>query len=135
MDTYNSNHTLQDLCDYISDDDIKSYLELNKNEDKVEVARQKILQTHFSTNEDDDSSKMQELLDMELEIMPSVIAWIGRPTPINWKGTNVSGLSTMFNILCRLPDLFDSSTQKFVGKRKSKAYLNTEEINMSDTLA
>ena len=58
---------------------------------------------------------------MELEIMPSVIAWIGRPTPINWKGTNVSGLTLMYNLMRRVPDLFDSSAQKKLsskGKRK-----------------
>ena len=42
-------------------------MKLNKNKDKVEVARQKILHTHFST--EDDSSYLQEFLDMELEVM------------------------------------------------------------------
>ena len=82
MDTYNSNHTLRDLCDDIPDY-LESYLELNKNEDKTEVARQKILQTHFSTC---DSTNIQELLDMELEMMPAAISWIGRPTYANWRG-------------------------------------------------
>ena len=120
MDTYHSNHTLQDLCDYIPDDDLRSYLDLNRNKDKAEISRQKVLQTHFSGSEDGDTSNMQELLDIELETMATAIAWIGRPTPINWKGTNVSGLSTMFNLLKRVPDLFDSSGQKNpsgVGKR------------------
>jgi len=96
-------------------DDLLSYLELNKNEDKGEVARQKILQTHFL---DDHTSKIQELLDMELEMMPSTIAWIGRPNRADWSGTHVSGLSTMFNLMMRLPDLFDSST---VQKKSSTA--------------
>ena len=92
---------------------------MNRNEDKVEVARQKILQTHFSDS--DDTSKMQEFLDMELEVMPNAIAWMGRPKHIGWRGTNVSGLSVMYNLLRRIPDLFDSSAQKNlsgVGKRK-----------------
>ena len=130
LDTYNSNHILHDLdcdpsCSSLNEDlklpgELSSYLELNKNKDKVEVARQKILQTHFST-EDNDTSSMQELLDMELEVMPAVITWIGRPTHDDWKGKNVSGLSTMFSLLRRVPDLFDSSPQKknpFAGKRK-----------------
>ena len=118
MDTYNSNHTLQDLgCDpsYSSldeglelPDDLILYLELNRNEDKVEVARQKILQTQFSDN---DTSNMQYLLDMELEVLPAAIEWIRRPTP-DWKGTNVSGLTLMYNLMRRVPDLFDSSTLK-----------------------
>ena len=97
------------------------YLALNENEDKVEVARQKILQTHFPT-EDNDTSNMQEFLDMELEMMPTAIAWMGRPTHNHRDDANVSGLSTMFNLMRRLPDLFDSSprTQKkqSTGKRK-----------------
>ena len=118
MDTYNSNHTLYRLSEYLPDD-LESYLELNKNKDKKEVARQKILQSHFST-EDGDTPKIQELLDMELEVMPSVITWIGRPAHAGWRGTNVSGLSTMFNLTRRLPDLFDSSAQKKPGKAKRK---------------
>jgi len=110
MNTYTSNHTLQEdfVDDYI--ENVDSYLDLNKNKDKAEVARQKILQTHFSGS--GATSKMQELLAMELEMMPTVIAWIGRPTHAIWSGENVSGLSTMFNLMQRVPDLFDSSSQK-----------------------
>jgi len=126
MDTYNSNHTLHRLGDH---DEYYAYpldripnhlaesLELNKNKDKVEVARQKILQTHFST-ENIDASHIQEFLDMELQVLPPVIAWIGRPTDDDWIGKRVSGLSTMFNLVRRLPDLFDSSPQKKSMKRK-----------------
>jgi len=122
IDTYNSNHTLEELGLYeyqyeeMNLPDLSSSLELNKNKDKSEVARQKILRTHFSNN----TSKMQELLDMELQVMPPVITWIGRPTPIDWKGMKVSGLSTMFNLLRRLPDLFDSNAQKKSGGLKRK---------------
>jgi len=119
MNTYNSNHTLNYVyCEYLSDD-IRLHLKLNENKDKVEVARQKILQTLLSSG---DTSKMQELLDMELEVMPTAIAWIGRPLSIGWEGEQVSGLSAMYNLTRRLPDLFDSSplTQKkpYMEKRK-----------------
>ena len=81
LDTYTSNHTLHKLG-YDHDemnlpDDLVLLLESNKNEDKAEVARQKILQTHFPT-EDNDTSNIQEFLDMELNIMPAAIEWIGR---------------------------------------------------------
>jgi len=124
MGTYTSNHILQELGhdhDYMDlPDDLISYLKLNENKDKVEVARQKILQAHFSTDDDDDASKIQELLDIELEMVPTVVEWIGRPTLDDWKGTNVSGLSSLYNLMRRLPDLFDSSPQKksSMGKRK-----------------
>ena len=122
MDTYSSNHILQSVCfDQYNEPDIpfhlKSYLELNGNKDKVEVARQKILQTYFS---DDDTSNIQELLDMELKNIPTVIAWIGWPVAIHWSGMNMSGLSTMYNLMRRLPDLFDSSPQKKSGRAKTK---------------
>jgi len=125
IDTYTSNHTLQYVCrgyavDLTLPGDLASSLELNRNKDKAEVARQKILQTHFSTK-DCDSSKLQVLLDMELEMMPTTIAWIGRPTHNDWNWTSVSGLSLLYNLMRRLPDIFDPSAQKkkpVGGKRK-----------------
>ena len=117
MDTYTSNHTLNYVyCEYRSDD-LRLHLKLNENKDKVEVARQKILQTHLSSG---DTSKMQELLDMELEMMPSVMNWIGRPAHDGWRGANVSGLSAMYNLTRRVPDLFDSMAQKKPSMEKRK---------------
>ena len=129
LDTYNSNHTLHKVSDNHEEmnlpDDLVSYLELNENKDKAEVIRQKIVQTHFSGSGDCVSSKMQVLLDMELEMMPTAIAWMGRPTHDGWRGTNVSGLSLMYNLIRRVPDLFDSSPLKkkssTTGKRKHVA--------------
>ena len=124
MDTYNSNHTLHELGDedYYDamnfPDDLVLLLELNENKDKTEVARQKILQTHFST-EDNDTSNIQELLDMELEVIPTAIAWIGRSSHNGWRGMNVSGLSLLYNLIRRVPDLFDPTAQdKLSTKRK-----------------
>ena len=114
MNTFYSNHTLQNLgCD--PTDDLSSLLELNKNKDKAEVTRQKILHTHFSTNE---TSKLQEFLDMELKMLPSAIAWIVRPLPIGCKGAQVSELSLLYNLTRRLPDLFDSMAQNQAKRRK-----------------
>jgi len=123
MDTYNSNHKL--FVDYSDDnellpDDLSSLLELNENKDKTEVARQKILQTHFSGSGEDDTLNVQELLDMELEVLPTAIAWIGRPKHIGWEGKNVSGLSTMYNLVRKLPDLFDYNAQKKTNVAKRK---------------
>ena len=124
IDTYTSNHTLQYVgpsyaVDLTLPGDLASLLELNRNKDKVEVARQKILQTHFSNS---DSSKIQEFLDMELRVIPTAIAWIGRPTHDDWNRnrTSVSGLSLMYNLMRRVPDLFDSSAQKKPGEAKRK---------------
>ena len=57
---------------------------------------------------------------MELKMMPAVITWIGRPTPIDWSGTTVSGLSLLYNLLRRVPDLFDSTAQKKLSAAKRK---------------
>ena len=120
MDTYNSNHTLNYVNDTEDEEEneLESYLKLNKNKDKVEVARQKILQTHFLIF--DDTSKIQEFLDMELEVIPTAIAWMGKPTHNDWKGTNVSGLSTMFNLMRRLPDLFDSGAYRKANTKRKR---------------
>lgn len=112
LDTYNSNHMLE-VVDFLGcfPDGVELYMDLNHNKDKAEVARQKILQTHFSSGEDD-TSNMQELLGMELEMMPAAISWIGRPLPtIGWIRKKVSGLSLLYNLMRRMPDLFDSSAQ------------------------
>jgi len=120
MSTYNSNHTLWVACQKCDEeylpDDLVSLLRINANKDKVEVARQKILQTHFSV----DSTKIQEFLDMELEVMPAAIDWMGRPTHDDWSGTNLSGLSLLYNLLKRLPDLLDSDAHKKTNAAKRK---------------
>jgi len=53
-------------------------------------------------------------------VLPTAIAWIGRPTHARWEGRNISGLSLMYNIMRRLPDLFDSGAQKKPSSRKRK---------------
>ena len=138
MNTYNSNHTLKEVAnceDMHMPFDLNLYLAMNMNKDKAEVARQKILNTHFSTtydyydsdtdSDDDDSanagtSEIQEFLDMELEVMPTAISWIGRPEPIFWRGPNVSGLPLLFDLLRKVPDLFDSSAHKKKSSAKRK---------------
>jgi len=122
MDTYFSNHTFQSVCfDRYYEPNLpfglKSYLDLNGNTDKSEVARQKILQTHFSN--EGDTSKILELLNMELEMMPTVIEWIGRPAA-SWSDANVSGLSAMFNLMRRVPDIFDSNAKRKATSAKRK---------------
>ena len=119
MDTYNSNHTLQ----YISESlpgELDLLLVLNYNKDKMEVARQKILQTHFSTD-NDTTLNIQKFLDMDLRVMPTALAWIGRPEPIYWIGSSMTGLSLMYTLVRKMPDLFDSDvhTMKSHSQRRS----------------
>lgn len=58
--------------------DINELMELNKNANKSEVARQKILRYHFFKGGDGMDAKV--LFDMELDVMPQVVAWIGKDT-------------------------------------------------------
>ena len=92
---YRSNHTLQDVG-WINNrpDDLVSYLELNKNDNKFEVARQKIIQQHFLRG---DNINIDEFLDMDVEVLPRAIAWIGR---------DATGQSLLFKLVQSMPTCF-----------------------------
>ena len=68
---YNSNHTLGMVMwkDNLPSD-LVSCLRLNRNNDKAEVARQKILRYHFSCGE----SNIQDFVGMELEVLPRAMS-------------------------------------------------------------
>lgn len=70
------------------------HLRRNKEEDKAEVARQKILKYHFSGRKKD----IQVFARMPENHMPFAIAWIGR---------NNLGYSVMFDFVSSFPALFD----------------------------
>ena len=72
---------------------------MNENTNKVEVVRQKIIQYHFMDGKDN----TETLVGMELEMMPSVIAWIGRD--------NI-GLSLLYHLTKNMPCLFDSEDKQ-----------------------
>ena len=83
IDTFHSNHTLHQLCDgnsseHLSDlpSDLIYSLRLNKNNNKNEVVRQKILWSHFQ--DDNVDINIKEFFHMELKAMPFAITWIGR---------------------------------------------------------
>lgn len=106
-----SNHTLERLKEYAQvqseNDNINAYLELNKNEDKVEVVRQKIIRYHFLDGE----SNVDKFVNMELNELPHVISWTGR---------NDIGLSLLFKLCRSMPALFDSDSKTKAGaKRKA----------------
>jgi len=75
-------------------DDLFSYLELNKNDNKFEVARQKIIQQHFLRG---DNINIDEFLDMDVEVLPRAIAWIGR---------DATGQSLLFKLVQSMPTCF-----------------------------
>mmetsp|Transcript_4579 Transcript_4579/g.10343 ORF Transcript_4579/g.10343 Transcript_4579/m.10343 type:complete len:616 (-) Transcript_4579:81-1928(-) len=97
---YSSNHTLQTICDSESSlpANLVSSLQLNRNNNKFESARWKILEHYFS----DGVKNLQELLEMKLKVMPHAIAWIGRD------GT---GFPLLYNLVRSMPVLFDSNSE------------------------
>jgi len=100
---YTSNHTLHTItdCGFAESDtpeDIASYLKLNENDDKAEVARQKLLQYHFVNG----TTNMEEFVDMEWGELPQAISWIGR---------NDTGRSLLFKMCQSMPSLFDTESK------------------------
>jgi hypothetical protein len=78
---------------------------MNKSEeDKAEVARQKILKYHFSGGKKD----IQVFARMPENHMPFAIAWIGR---------NKLGYSVMFDFVSSFPALFDIRHGPAAGRR------------------
>ena len=93
---YSSNHTFQKLyTNHLARPEIVvSLLTMNRNEDKSEVARQKILRYFFSGGGD----KASAFAQMPEKVMPVALEWIGR---------TVSGFSLMYNVVRGNPTLFD----------------------------
>ena len=89
-ETYHANHTLVSLTDANSDqagyandgfdqpltDELESLLQLNDNEDKKVVARQKVILVHHVIG-NSSIDKFDEPA-IELKLLPGIIAWIGK---------------------------------------------------------
>ena len=81
-ETFNSNHTLEMIFDPYNNDGIdesqlpsnlRTLLQLNRENTKSEAARRKILNVHFSGN-----FNMQPFIDMDLKVLPDAISWMAR---------------------------------------------------------
>ena len=111
--TFGSNHTLERIWMY-SDDwqrvtlptPLADLLQLNTNGNKLEVARQKILQYH------DNEDGIQEFVDMEWQVLPHAMAWIGRDDV---------GLSLLYRFVQGMPDLFDRGSKLQTGSKLNNA--------------
>ena len=105
---YSSNHTLRNICPEASaPKDIVSSLHLNKNNNKAEVARQKILQHHFLSN----GFNIQAFVDMETNFLPRAISWISR---------DIAGLSLLYELFLSMPSLFDSVSMAKAGRKRKR---------------
>ena len=108
--TYFSNHALcslggfvvEELDEYSDDDDsdifefempLKVYdlLKMNEDDDKKQVARKKIIKHHFSGD-----FNLNALIGSDQKLLPHKISWFGR---------DALGLSVVFSIMKKLPEL------------------------------
>ena len=99
---YASNHTLCEVGYWSSDSsnrptNLLSLLALNKCKNKSEVARQKIVQYHFTND-----GKIEDFVDMDVCVMPHAISWIGRDRALH---------SLLYNVVRGMPTLFDSDAK------------------------
>ena len=79
--TFNSNHTLQRVLEPGNDaraesrfpSDVRTSLQLARENTKIEAARRKILKVHFSGD-----LSIQPFIHMNLKALPNAIAWMAR---------------------------------------------------------
>lgn len=101
MSTFLSNHTLHQLCDQNAIDlprDLWHSLHFNKGADKKKVARHKIIWAHFQGEVIDP----QAFVDMELQVMPQALDWIGR---------DYVGHSLFYQLVRTMPSLIELGTK------------------------
>jgi len=99
MDTYSSNHCLHHICqEHISNApcELLSLLKLNRQGNKNEVARQKILRAHFYQKD----INAQAFILMDLKVLPLAMAWMGK---------DYMGHSLLLQVVKSVPSLFEAN--------------------------
>jgi len=86
----------EDWLDEVWRSRIKSLLSMNKNPNKAEVARQKILEHHSS----DEHAGMSVFAGMPDTVLPNALEWVGR-------SRDIRTFSIMFNVVQGFPTLFE----------------------------
>lgn len=100
--TYGSNHTLQKLSDIDIDneswlpEDVKGFLEMNRQNTKHGAARLKIINTHFSGEAIDVSC----FVEMEVSLLPQATTWMAKDD---------AGADIMYQFVRMIPGLFERS--------------------------
>ena len=78
LNTFNSNHTLEELCHKSFarplPNDLLSLFKINRESSVSQAARIKIIKTHFSGSE----INMQPFMEMNLSVRPHAIAWMAK---------------------------------------------------------
>jgi hypothetical protein len=76
LNTFNSNHTLEKVCDTWNETllPLESVLQINRENSVSQAARLKIIKTHFSGSE----INMRPFVEMILSVRPHAIAWMAK---------------------------------------------------------
>jgi len=100
LSTYYSNRTITTLCDttshYLLSNDLKVLLRLNEWHKESQVARLKIIKTHFSG----DQINMQPFIDMDASVRPHVVAWMAEDDRKGWRTIPWTSSSIIFCVPC-----------------------------------
>lgn len=102
--TFSSNHTLRRLGKLPAPlwrESVLSNLQLNENDDKSQVARQKVLRHHFSDRAMD--ANVNIFLKMDMATIPHAVAWMGRDN---------DGISLLHRFICSMPSIFKLNSGK-----------------------
>ncbi|KAL9185059.1 hypothetical protein ACHAXT_002836 [Thalassiosira profunda] len=94
--TFDSNHTVRALGGYNSPEDLKTLVEMNRENSESEAARLKIIKTHF---------EHPPFVEMELALLPHALAWMGR----GGGSGEVDG--RFWGYLRSMPSLFDAKNK------------------------
>ena len=116
--TFSSNHSLHAIEAIRGrrediPDDLSSLLNLNRSQDKAAVARQKVLEQHFSSS----SATIEVFVGMSAPSLPHAIEWIGRDN---------LGSSLMYQVARGIPSLFKSKDIV----RKKRKHFSSDELSL-----
>ena len=105
IDTYLSNHTLEKIEHNVSNipNEVRSLLELNRNNDASVAARLKVLKAHFS------DGNINPFVDMNSKVYPQAISWMAKDR---------QGLSLLFNFVRSMEVSFDSNVARSISRRR-----------------
>ena len=107
--TFDSNHTLQRVVNNKRQPKgIKDLLERNQEENKFDVARQKVIDVHFP----DGFVGREPFVDMKLNVLPRALVWMARG------GTRGQVDGRFWEFLKSQPTLFAGGNSKQSAKRK-----------------
>ena len=119
MATFNSNHTLQKVTNSVTQPScLSAYLQMNQEQNKFHVARQKIIQTHFTGDMDID---MQHFVDLELGVLPHAISWAGG-----------AGLSFFYSFVRNNPLFYETGGRDYTGSGGTGVNKSGEGVGNDD---